>query len=130
MTAVNNKNVHDDLLAKILDRMVEKAAELKIRGVAVVGVYKKEQSLISRAQVCGLAFNEGYNMIGIAYAKLAEMCHKLSDSGSHGQPILHGEYGYVGGSIKQAGQICFVAAFRGGSGPDDLAVSRYGLEIV
>jgi hypothetical protein len=52
------------------------------------------------------------------------------DGGSHGQPILHGEYGYVGGSIKQVGQICFVAAFSGGSGPDDLAVSRYGLEIV
>ena len=41
--------------------------------------------------------DKGANLLGIAYAKAAEMADTLKDSGSHVRPPMTGEFGWEGG---------------------------------
>jgi uncharacterized protein GlcG (DUF336 family) len=74
--------------------------------------------------------NNGSNLLGIAYAKAAEMADTLQNSGSGTRPPMIGEFGWQGGVIARAKTGYVIAAFSGGKSEDDVEVSRAGLEVL
>ncbi len=70
--------------------------------------------------------DKGANLLGIAYAKAAEMADTLKDSGSKVRPPMTGEFGWEGGVIVRVKTGYVIAAFSGGKSEDDVAVSRAG----
>ena len=118
-----------------LAAMKSKADELKIGGVAVVAYFEGEtiQSWSSKMIVVGrykdepTAKDRGSNLLGIVYAKAAEMADTHRDSGSQVRPPLTGEFGWNGGVIGKSKTGYFIAAFSGGKSEDDVQVSRAGL---
>lgn len=70
----------------------------------------------------------GYNFIGIAYSKAAEMADTKLNSGSKVRSAFQGEFGYQGGLIRkvQAGYI--LAVFSGASGEQDLEIAKVGMD--
>ena len=124
--------VADDALAAMRAR----AAELKIEGAAVVAFMPGDslQSWTSKMVVVGRyknlpsATDKGSNLLGIAYAKAAEMADTLKDSGSQVRPPMTGEFGWQGGAIIQIESGYLIAAFSGGKSEEDLQVSHAGLE--
>ena len=92
-----------------LRAMKARADELHASGVAVVA-YAPGASVASwssRMQVVGSmtqapsAKDKGSNLLGIAYAKAAEMAATLRDSGSGVRPPLTGEFGWQGGVVAK-----------------------------
>ena len=129
MTPRGSSNIEImSMLTMIIGRMEDYAGKHKIKGVAVTGCYSKADGVISLARACGLIFDDKCNYLAIAYAKLSEMCNTLKESGVQGRLLLHGELGYVGGALKSVGKVCYIAAYSGGSGAEDLAISKHGLE--
>jgi type 1 glutamine amidotransferase len=125
----------DSLADSALQAMRKRAAELGIGGVAVVAYFEGEhiQSWSSKMAVVGRMRDEpsdtskGNNLIGIAYAKAAEMADTLKDSGSNVRPPMTGEFGWSGGVIVRGKNGYLVAAFSGGKSEDDVLVSRSGV---
>ena len=74
--------------------------------------------------------DRGANLLGIAYAKAAEMADSLKDSGSAGRPPMTGEFGWQGGVVAKAKTGYVIAAFSGGPSQDDVRVSRAGLQLL
>ena len=79
----------DALASAALEAMKKRAAELNITGVAVVSYAQGDtiQSWTSKMAVVGRmtdpkASANGNNLLGIAYAKSAEMADTLQDSGT------------------------------------------------
>jgi len=72
----------------------------------------------------------GNNLLGIAYAKSAEMASTLQDSGTAKRPPMTGEFGWQGGTILRISSGYIVVAFSGGKSEDDLQVSKAGLEVM
>ena len=107
---------------------------MKNGGVAVLACFEGDsiQSWSSKMLVVGRmkdepnATNKGSNLLGIAYAKAAEMADTLKDSGSKVRPPMLGEYGWEGGVIVPIKGGHIVAAFSGGKSEDDVATSRAG----
>jgi hypothetical protein len=118
--------------------MKKHATELKIGGVAVVAYFEGDtlQSWSSKMVVVGRmkdapsTGNNGSNLLGIAYAKAAEMADTLQNSGSGTRPPMIGEFGWQGGVIARAKTGYVIAAFSGGKSEDDVEVSRAGLEVL
>lgn len=137
-TGSNTTRVFDELADKALRAMERRAGELKIKGVAVIAYAQGDQvqSWSSKMLVIGnlatapSANNKGSNLLGIAYAKAAEMAATLKDSGSGVRPPLTGEFGWQGGVVSQGKTGILIAAFSGGPSEDDVRVSRAGLEIL
>lgn len=133
--ARSRKNPFDADAQAALNAMRSRAAQLNIGGVAVVAYFEGEsiQSWQSRMLVVGrvedepTATNPGSNLLGIAYAKAAEMALTLRDSGSHVRPPMTGEYGWTGGVIAHGKHGYLIAAFSGGKSNDDVEVSKAGL---
>ena len=117
-------------LGRVLDEMAKTSKVDNVKGVAVAGCYTKAGGLHSRSMECGTSFDENFNYIGVAYAKIAEMCNTFADSGLPGRKLLHGELGYMGGAIRQVGELYYMAAFSGGTDEADMAISRCGLAII
>jgi hypothetical protein len=99
----------DALASAALDAMKKRAAELNITGVAVVSYAQGDsiQGWTSKMAVVGRmkdpsAGDKGNNMLGIAYAKAAEMADTLQDSGTAKRPPMTGEFGWQGGVIARA----------------------------
>ena len=77
-----------------LRAMTQRADELRVKGVAVVAYIEGETvtSWSSKMAVVGSMKNvptekdRGANLLGIAYAKAAEMADSLKDSGAAGRP--------------------------------------------
>ena len=121
-----------------LEAMRAKAQALGIGGVAVVAYFKGEtiRSWSSQMIVVGrykddpTATDKGSNLLGIAYAKAAEMADTLKDSGSKVRPPMTGEFGWNGGVIGRGKTGYWIAAFSGGKSEDDVAVSREGLSVL
>ena len=121
-----------------LNAMRARAGELHIRGVAVVAYAQGDNvtSWSSRMQVTGImtqppsANDKGSNLLGIAYAKAAEMAATLKDSGSGIRPPLTGEFGWQGGVVARGKTGILIAAFSGGRSEDDVNVSRAGLAVL
>ena len=126
----------DAAASSALAAMGQRAAELNIQGVAVVAFFEDEkiQGWTSKMLVVGHIKDEpaapakGSNLLGIAYAKAAEMADTLKDSGSQVRPPLTGEFGWSGGVIVHGRSGYLIAAFSGGKSEDDVQVSRAGVE--
>lgn len=118
--------------------MRQRAAELNISGVAVVSYAPGDsiQGWTSRMAVIGrrkddpTATSKGNNLIGIAYAKSAEMADTLQDSGTATRPPMTGEFGWQGGVVTRVRTGYLIVAFSGGKSEDDVQVSRTGLSLL
>jgi hypothetical protein len=123
---------------KALDAMRAKATSLNIGGAAVVAFFAgdtidgwtSKMIVVGRYKDDPSDKDKGSNLIGIAYAKAAEMADTHQDSGSHLRPPMTGEFGWVGGAIARCGAGYAIAAFSGGKDVDDLAVSHAGLDVL
>ena len=121
-----------------LSAMQARAAELHISGVAVVAFAPGQTptSWSSKMLVVGnmtrppSAGTKGDNLLGIAYAKAAEMASTLKDSGSGARPPYTGEYGWQGGVVARGRTGILIAAFSGGRSEDDVEVSKAGLGVL
>ncbi len=128
----------DTLADAALAAMKKRAAELKSGGVAVVAYFEGDniQSWTSKMAVVGRmkdapsAGNTGANLLGIAYAKAAEMADTLKDSGGGTRPPMTGEFGWQGGVIARVKTGYVIAAFSGGKSEDDVEISRSGLAVL
>ncbi len=126
------------LADKALAAMARRAGELKIQGVAVVAYVPGEdvREWSSKMLVVGSMTrsptenNKGSNLLGVAYAKAAEMAATLKDSGSGVRPPMTGEFGWKGGVIVKGKAGHLIAAFSGGPSEDDVKVSRAGIEVL
>jgi uncharacterized protein len=115
--------------------MRKRAEELGIGGVAVVAYFDGDsiKSWTSKMLVVGRmkddpsASSKGANLLGIAYAKAAEMADTLKDSGSNVRPPMTGEFGWNGGVIVRGKNGYLVGAFSGGKSEDDVKVSKAGV---
>jgi hypothetical protein len=121
-----------------LKAMKARADELHVSGVAVVAYAQGDSvsSWSSKMQVVGgmtqapSAKDKGANLLGIAYAKAAEMAATLRDSGSGVRPPLTGEFGWQGGVVAKGRTGILIAAFSGGRSEDDVIISKAGLGVL
>ena len=129
----------DELADKALLAMQQRAAELKVTGVAVVAYSEGDsvKSWSSKMVVVGSlktgpSKNDpaGANLLAIAYTKAAEMADTLKDSGSAGRPPLKGEFGWQGGVVAKGRTGILIAAFSGGPSADDVKISQAGLAVL
>ena len=130
---VNAKKL-DALEVQALEAMKQRAAELKVTGVAVVNYTPGEtvQAWTSKMAVVGRMIDpkasaNGNNLLGIAYAKSAEMADTLENSGTAKRPPMTGEFGWQGGIIAQVKSGHIIVSFSGGKSEDDVEVSKAGL---
>jgi hypothetical protein len=117
------------VIDRILAGMTEMALDKNFKGVAVAAYLDRDKSLIAKSKDCGKMFGPDWNILGIAFEKIAEMCDTLKDSGSNVRPVYHGECGYRGGLIKAEEGGYYMVAFSGASTEEDLDVSRHGLSM-
>jgi hypothetical protein len=125
----------ESLADSALLAMKTRAEALKVGGVAVVAYFDgdKVESWSSRMVVVGRLKDEpsgtqkGSNLLGIAYAKAAEMADTLKNSGSQVRPPMTGEFGWEGGVIARAKDGYLIAAFSGGQSSDDVDISHVGV---
>lgn len=118
-----------------LAAMKAQAQKMGVGGVAVVAYFEGEtiQSWSSKMIVVGrykddpTATDKGSNLLGIVYAKAAEMADTHQDSGSGIRPPMTGEFGWKGGVIARGKAGYWIAAFSGGKSDDDAKISREGL---
>lgn len=117
---------------KCLAMMEGVARKLQIKGTAVLAFIpgEKTETWISKMKVIGFFTNKDSNTLGIAYTKAAEMADTFIDSGSGIRKPLTGEYGWQGGTIKKVNGGYILAVFSGGTGEQDLAVSKDGLNYL
>lgn len=128
----------DALESSALEAMKVKAAELKIQGVAVVSYAPDEtvQAWTSKMAVVGRLTDpqgtngKGNNLLGIAYAKSAEMARTLVDSGTAPGAPMTAEFYWQGGVIFKSASGHLIVAFSGGKSEDDVQVSKAGLEVM
>lgn len=127
----------DALENQALEAMKAKAVALNIQGVAVVNFAPGPtvDSWTSKMSVVGhmtdnKASANGNNLLGIAYAKSAEMASTLQDSGTAKRPPMTGEFGWQGGVILEVKGGYVIVAFSGGKSEDDVQVSKVGLEVM
>jgi len=133
-----NEKKFDALAAAALEAMKQKAAELKVTGVAVVNYAAGDsvQEWMSRMAVVGKMkdlptdTSKGNNLLGIAYAKSAEMADTLENSGTAKRPPMTGEFGWQGGVIQRVKSGYAIVSFSGGKSEDDVQVSKAGLEVL
>jgi hypothetical protein len=128
----------DSVANNALEAMKKRAAELKITGVAVVSFAEGEtiqgwtskMAIVGRTKDDPTATEKGNNLIGIAYAKSAEMAATLQDSGTAKRTPMTGEFGWQGGVIARGKTGYLSVAFSGGKSEDDVQVSKTGLEVL
>jgi len=122
----------------MIDAMETHAATLGVRGVALVARMDEHGlSWVSRMKAVGAikdvpadpAGHEypGYNFIGIAYSKAAEMADTKLNSGSKSRPAYQGEFGYQGGRIRKVGSGYLLTVFSGATGEQDLEIANAGI---
>ncbi|MGA2807739.1 MAG: hypothetical protein ABSE87_06360 [Terracidiphilus sp.] len=128
-----------DVLANAaLDAMKKRAAELKVTGVAVVSYaqgdsiqgWTSKMAVVGRMKDVPSATEKGNNLLGIAYAKSAEMAETLENSGTAKRPPMTGEFGWQGGVIQRTKTGYVIVAFSGGKSEDDVQVSQAGLAVL
>ena len=128
----------DALAARAIEAMRARAAQLNVTGVAVVSYasgatvegWLSKMAVIGRMKDAPTAASKGNNLIGIAYAKSAEMADTLQNSGTASRPPMTGEFGWQGGVIGQGKTGHIIVAFSGGKSEDDVEVSRAGLAVL
>jgi hypothetical protein len=128
----------DALESSALETMKAKAAELKIQGVAVVSYAPGDtvQAWTSKMAVAGRMTDpagtngKGNNLLGIAYAKSAEMARTLVNSGTATGTPMTAEFYWQGGVIFKAPIGYVIVAFSGGKSEEDVQASKAGLEVM
>ena len=128
----------DALASAALEAMKKRAAELNVTGVAVISYAQGEtiqgwtskMAVVGRMKDAPSATEKGNNLLGIAYAKSAEMADTLQDSGTAKRPPMTGEFGWQGGVFFRGKTGFVIVAFSGGKSEDDVQVSRAGLELL
>ncbi len=133
-----NEKAFQKIAGKALQAMVLRAEELKIQGVAVIAYAEGEpvKSWIFRMAVVGSlkkepsGNNKGANLLGIAYAKAAEMAETLRNSGSGIRPPMTGELGWKGGLDVKGNTGYLIAACSGGRSEEGLQASQAGLDAL
>jgi hypothetical protein len=121
-----------------LATMKKRAAELNVTGVAVVAYaqgdtiqgWSSKMAVVGRMKDAPSAGKNGNNLLGIAYAKAAEMADTLQNSGAGTRPPMTGEFGWQGGVVARTRTGYVIVAFSGGKSEDDVQVSRSGLEVL
>ncbi len=116
--------------------MKAKAEELKVGGCAVVcycagdtlAGWSSKMLVVGRYRDEPSANDKGSNLLGIVYAKAAEMADTHRDSGSHQREPMTGELGWQGGVTARGKSGFLIAAFSGGKSEDDVQISRDGLQ--
>jgi len=130
--------VHDDLAVRALAAMTAKAAELHASGAAVVAWTEggSVRGWSSRMAVVGglakpaVGADPGANLLGVAYAKAAEVAETGRDSGAAGRRPMTGELGWPGGVVLKGETGLLIAAFSGGPSEDDVKIARAGLDVL
>jgi 1,6-anhydro-N-acetylmuramate kinase len=128
----------DSLASSALEAMKQRAAELKIGGVAVVNYapgdsvqeWTSKMAVVGRMKDVPTDTTKGNNLLGIAYAKSAEMADTLQNSGTANRPPMTGEFGWQGGVVEHMKSGYLIVSFSGGKSEDDVQVSKAGLEVM
>jgi hypothetical protein len=127
--------------AKMIKAMEAQAKKMGIKGVIVIAsmdsdgtswISKMKSVEVTKALAPDPAKSEypGWNYIGIAYSKAAEMSDTKANSGSKTRAPYQGEFGYPGGLIKKVPTGYILAAFSGATGEQDAEVSKAGMEAL
>jgi hypothetical protein len=128
----------DALANAALEAMKQKATELKVTGVAVVNYapgdtvqgWSSKMAVVGKMKDVPTDTSKGNNLLGIAYAKSAEMADTLVNSGTAKRPPMTGEFGWQGGVVAKAKGGYIIVSFSGGKSEDDVQVSKAGLEVL
>jgi hypothetical protein len=128
----------DALATAALEAMRQKADELKIGGVAVVNyapgetvtAWSSKMAVVGRMKDAPTDSSKGNNLLGIAYAKSAEMADTLENSGTAKRPPMTGEFGWQGGVVEKGKAGYLIVSFSGGKSEDDVQVSKAGLAVL
>ena len=124
---------------KMIAAMEQHAKKLGVRGAIVIASMDKHgESWISQMKVVGAMASvpdspkpgeyPGYNFIGIAYSKAAEMADTKINSGSKLRPPYQGEFGYQGGMIKKFESGFILTVFSGATGEQDFEIAGVGMK--
>jgi uncharacterized protein GlcG (DUF336 family) len=125
---------------KMITEMEKHARKLGVRGVILVASMDDTGfSWLSRMKAVDaikvISDNPepqaypGYNFIGIAYSKAAEMADTKLNSGSKIRPAFQGEFGYKGGVIKKINSGFILTVFSGATGEQDFEIAQAGMNV-
>ena len=123
---------------KMITEMESRARKLGVKGVIIVASMDDAGfSWISRMKAVDtmkvIAENStqeqypGYNFIGIAYSKAAEMADTKLNSGSKIRPAYQGEFAYQGGMIKKIQSGFIITVFSGATSEQDFEIAEVGM---
>jgi hypothetical protein len=124
--------------AKMIVEMEKHARMLGVKGVIVVASLDDDgMSWVSEMKAVNAIKTvsdnpakeayPGYNFIGIAYSKAAEMADTKLNSGSKTRPAYQGEYGFQGGMIKKIESGFLLTVFSGATGEQDFEIAKVGM---
>lgn len=121
-----------EALIRALDEMYAKAKEMGIQGVAVASILcgGTGTDWIGEMKVVDTPCNEkeGWNLVGIAWTKAAEVIATGADSGDSSRKSLLGEYCFTGGAYGEHNGDKLAFAFSGATSEEDLEVAEYGIK--
>lgn len=123
---------------KMIAEMVNHAKKLDVKGVILVAKMDETgSSWISYMKTVKTIKDvpenpeqheyPGYNFIGIAYSKAAEMADTKMNSGSKIRLPYQGEFGYPGGAIKKVQSGFILTVFSGATGEQDFEIANIGI---
>lgn len=124
--------------AKIIIEMENHARKLGVKGVIVVASmdnsglsWVSQMKAVDTIKVLDGSPEKsqypGYNFIGVAYSKAAEMADTKLNSGSKVRPAYQGEFGYQGGVIKKVQTGYVLTVFSGATSEQDLEIAKAGM---
>ncbi len=124
--------------AKMIIEMENHARKLGVKGVIVVASMDDSGlSWVSQMKAVDIikvldgnpekGRYPGYNFIGVAYSKAAEMADTKLNSGSKVRPAYEGEFGYQGGVIKKVRLGYILTVFSGATGEQDFEIAKAGM---
>ena len=126
--------------AKMIAEMESYARKLGVKGVIVVASmddsgfsWISQMKAVDSIKVLDDSPEKkqypGYNFIGIAYSKAAEMADTKLNSGSKVRPAYQGEFGYQGGVIKEIQSGYILSVFSGATSEQDLEIAKAGMSV-
>ena len=129
-----------NLSAKIINEMENHARKLGVRGVIVVAnmddsgfSWVSHMKAVDAIKVLDGSPEKsqypGYNFIGTAYSKAAEMADTKLDSGSKVRQAYQGEFGFQGGVIRKVQSGYILSVFSGATGEQDLEIAKAGMSV-
>ena len=126
--------------AQIITEMENHARKLGVKGVIVVAgmddaglSWESQMKAVDTIKVLDgnpeKSRYPGYNFIGVAYSKAAEMADTKLNSGSNVRPAYEGEFGYQGGVIKKVHAGYMLTVFSGATGEQDFEIAKAGMSV-